>query len=656
MSTPPAPNVPPVVVDGSGRMLRLGRKLGQGGEGAVFELEGEPTLAAKIHHQPLTPLRAEKIRVMAGMRTEKIDGLAAWPTNLLSLPSGIPIGLIMPKVVGHKDIHHLYSPKSRRAEFPGADWRFLIRVAANLSRAVATIHEAGGVIADINHSGVLVGQDARVRLIDCDSFQIVDAGKTYLCDVGVPTFTPPELQGLLFADIARTPNHDNFGLAVLVFLTLFMGRHPFAGRYIGLGDMPIERAIGEGRFAYGADATSFQMERPPGAPPISIVSPAIAGLFERAFARESRERGRPTAREWASTLDAIEGQLRQCAFSPSHWHFSGLPACPWCRMEAATGVALFSTDVSPGSAAHFDIDAYWRRVIAVEHPGAAPPLESPDAKGRVRASVEAVQFKQRRALHRLYALIISAAPLPLVLFVSVPLAGRLLFLVAAVVLYFVARTLVRLTNDTTVFRQKARMDHDRLEKVRDEWQIAAGPGRFDAKRIELEKLRGLWDESRDLQKRKQRERDDARHGAALNRFLDGFDIEAAGVPNLNGNRVPMLESFGIETAADVVLDKLDSVPKLEKKTRDALVDWRASLETQFRQEHASGSVSFDEQLVEREALAEQMRIEAALRSGLQDLQEIQKQTLFARISMKTKVEEAQRAYVQSSSDLKAVGR
>jgi hypothetical protein len=98
------------------------------------------------------------------------------------------------------------------------------------------------------------------------------------------------------------------------------------------------------------------------------------------------------------------------------------------------------------------------------------------------------------------------------------------------------------------------------------------------------------------------------------------------------------------------------VPKLEKKTRDALVDWRVALETQFRQEHASGSVSFDEQLVEREALAEQMRIEAALRAGLQDLQEIQKQTLFARISMKTKVEEAQRAYVQSSADLKSVGR
>ena len=26
-------------------------------------------------------------------------------------------------------------------------------------------------------------------------------------------------------------NHDNFGLAVLIFQLLFMGRHPFSGRY-----------------------------------------------------------------------------------------------------------------------------------------------------------------------------------------------------------------------------------------------------------------------------------------------------------------------------------------------------------------------------------------------------------------------------------------
>jgi DNA-binding helix-hairpin-helix protein with protein kinase domain len=648
MSTPP-----PVVVDAEGRVLRLGRKLGQGGEGAVFELEGEPEIAAKIHHQPLTPLRAEKIRIMAAMRTEQIDRLAAWPTSLLSLPSGTPIGLTMPKVIGHKDIHNLYSPKSRRTEFAGADWRFLIRVAANLSRAVATIHDARSVIADINHSGVLVSQDARVRLIDCDSFQIVDGGRTYLCDVGVPTFTPPELQGLLFAEIVRTPNHDNFGLAVLIFLALFMGRHPFAGRYLGLGEMPIERAIGEGRFAYGADCASFQMERPPGAPSLAIVSPVVAALFERAFARESRDSGRPMAAEWADALESLEGQLRQCAFSPAHWHFDGLQACPWCRMEAATGVALFSPTVSSGAAAHFDIDSFWRRVAAVENPGPAPALDGRASRAKLRPTTEALRFKQRRAQHRLYALLLSAAPLPIALFVNLPLAGRLLFLVAAVGLYFVGRSLVRTTNDTGVFAQRMRMDLDYLEKVREEWQSMAGPGRFEAKRTELDRLRVQWTESRDLQARKQREREDHRHSAALARYLDTFAVEA-GVPGIASSRATLLESFGIHTAADITTARLEGVPNLDRNLRAALNEWRRGLEERFRREAPAGPTSLDEALIEREALAEQLRIEAALRGGLQDLQEIQKQALFARVSMRDRVEEARNAYLQSAADLKAV--
>lgn len=48
---------------------------------------------------------------------------------------------------------------------------------------------------------------------------------------------------------------------------LFMGRHPFAGRYLGSGEMPIPRAIKECRFAYGARRTAVQMEKPPGRQP-----------------------------------------------------------------------------------------------------------------------------------------------------------------------------------------------------------------------------------------------------------------------------------------------------------------------------------------------------------------------------------------------------
>ena len=85
-----------------------------------------------------------------------------------------------------------------------------------------------------------------MRLIGCDSFQITAGGRCFTCDVGVPMFTPPELQERSLTGVIRSENHDNFGLAVVIFQVLFMGSHPFAGRRPGGGDMPIEQAIKAG--------------------------------------------------------------------------------------------------------------------------------------------------------------------------------------------------------------------------------------------------------------------------------------------------------------------------------------------------------------------------------------------------------------------------
>ena len=55
---------PEAVLAEDGRRVRLGRKLGQGGEGAIYEIVDQPELVAKIFHVPLSPSRAGKIRAM----------------------------------------------------------------------------------------------------------------------------------------------------------------------------------------------------------------------------------------------------------------------------------------------------------------------------------------------------------------------------------------------------------------------------------------------------------------------------------------------------------------------------------------------------------------------------------------------------------------
>ena len=93
----------------------------------------------------------------------------------------------------------------------------------------------------------------------------------------------------------RTADHDRFGLAVLIFQLLFMGRHPFAGRHPQRA-LTVETAIQEGLFAFGAEAALKGWEPPPFSLRLRDVSPPLAHLFERAFGREAAAGGpRPTA-------------------------------------------------------------------------------------------------------------------------------------------------------------------------------------------------------------------------------------------------------------------------------------------------------------------------------------------------------------------------
>ena len=125
------------VVEADGTRVRLGTWLGQGGEGAIYDSRAGPASSPRSSICRCRSGAREKIRAMVASRTPALEKLTAWPLGLLSLPGGQPIGVKMPRVVGHRGIHQLYSPKSRRTAFPRADWRFLVRVSANVARAFA---------------------------------------------------------------------------------------------------------------------------------------------------------------------------------------------------------------------------------------------------------------------------------------------------------------------------------------------------------------------------------------------------------------------------------------------------------------------------------------------------------------------------------------
>jgi DNA-binding helix-hairpin-helix protein with protein kinase domain len=250
-------------------------------------------------------------------------------------------------------------------DFPRADWRFLVRAATNIAKAFAVVHDADCVIGDVNHGSIMVAEDATVRLIDCDSFQVNTPARRFLCEVGIETFTPPELQGIPFKGVVRKPNSDNFGLVVMIFHLLFIGRHPFAGRYSGAGDMPIAKAIKGCRFPYSANHKAVQMDRPPGTPALSFVGVEVAQLFETAFSRAAIKGGRPTARDWAAGLQKLEANAKECTNNKGHWYPSHVSECPWCQMEAQGANPLFPfviPGLPGGTRSTLDVEEFWRQI------------------------------------------------------------------------------------------------------------------------------------------------------------------------------------------------------------------------------------------------------------------------------------------------------
>ena len=374
---------PTNLFDHLGRPIHLGQKLGTGGEGTVFEVAAASDLVAKVYHKAPPPRTAAKLLTMVGLARDEIVRVAAWPTATLHERLGGPtVGLLMCRVKDFKEIHALYSPAHRKTTFPRADWKFLITTAMNCAATLENLHSFGVVVGDVNQSNVMVSATGLITLIDCDSYQIQANGQTYPCEVGVPLFTPPELQGQNFRGLTRTPNHDRFGLAVLIFHLLFMGRHPFAGRFLGSGEMPIERAISEYRFAYGRSARSYEMQTPMHALPLSAVSSQLVDMFERAFSQQASQGNvRPTGSDWYNTLKGFLQSLRSCPADRGHVYAAHLPSCPWCNLmkQGAPNFFISVAFFIPGASQTgpmFVLATVWMRIEQIRPPNLTyhPPV------------------------------------------------------------------------------------------------------------------------------------------------------------------------------------------------------------------------------------------------------------------------------------------
>jgi DNA-binding helix-hairpin-helix protein with protein kinase domain len=318
--------------------------IARGGEAGLYAVAGTDALIAKLYHRP-TPDRATKLTAM--LANPPTDPMAArghpsiaWPIDRLFSVEDTPlfVGYLMPRVNETRAVFSFYNPRTRRKNCPLFHYRYLIRTARNLAAAFRALHERGYVVGDVNESNVLVSETALVTVVDTDSFQVTADGIVYRCPVGKQEYTPPELQGVRFREVDRKPEHDNFGLAVIVFLLLMEGTHPFAGRYTQVGEVPtLAERIAQGHFPYST-LRRGPYEPMASAPPIGLLHPEVRNLVRQCFeVGHTHPAQRPTAADWQNALDHAENALTNCKINPQHVFRTGFGACPWCQRQQRLG-------------------------------------------------------------------------------------------------------------------------------------------------------------------------------------------------------------------------------------------------------------------------------------------------------------------------------
>lgn len=592
--------------------VALGQRIGQGGEGEVFIVAGRDGHVVKLYKVALRASRERKVRAMVAKALAGHTDLVSFPVEIVTDRSGLFVGFSMRLVADHRPLHQLYGPKSRKQMFPAADYRFLVHAALNVARAVATVHQTGCVIGDLNHSGVLVSGSATVALIDADSFQF----GPHPCIVGVPDYTPPELHGTSLASVVRTREHDHFGLAVAIFHLLMMGRHPYSGIHEG-EDVGLGEAISRNLFAFST-ARRTGMRPPPGSPILADLPRQVAEGFEAAFGLDPGLR--PDAASWVSMLKAMATGLNQCAKVRTHFYASAADRCTWCRI-AGTGVDMFpqasvfaGAPIYVGSAGLLDVEKA-AAILAAIGPGATLAVP-PGWSGTITSpSAKVAQARQQQLNTRLLgALILAAAgggafgfPDIAIVWIGLAIFGLLKLLGATVD----AEPL------RCVYVQADRRAHDAAAA----WLRRSGADEFKSVRTEVEEwiaeYRAL-DATLTREMMKLKSGREARQRAA---FLDRHRIRTASIAAIGPSKTSTLASFGIETAADITKRAVMAVPGFGEALTTKLLAWRAQHETKFRYDPRPNAADVQAEAdLKARSNGTRARLAADIRAGIATLQ------------------------------------
>ena len=587
------------IIFSSGERLRISRNpIGIGGEGKVYRVanEGKEGVIAKIYNKIPDHERQEKLKAMILLSNPALLNACAWPIEILKdTSSGEICGFTMHEVVESEPLHHFYSPSWRKQNQPNASWDNLLQLSSNLTSVFGVIHSLGIVVGDVNPNSLRVRKNGRVMLIDSDSFQLTLGNTLYRCRVGVPSFTAPELLSTNqpFNLIKRNINHDLFGLSLLLFHLLFMGRHPFAGIFSSPGDTPIESHIKEFRYAYAADNNHRGLLPPPlSISPRLVASSEVVKLFENDFTQIGAVKGRTSSKRWYEAIQGQRQRLARCTSNANHVYDSSVGSCIWCALERK-GLAFFdpriskraSTGSSESVAGFKPVDllptrseeAAWRRIAAVSAEKTIIPTVT---LASVQPRYGLTDIEREAILRRSGLRLFICLATILTLLLGQNSVGAVIVVLLFAGLAYSPKAIRELIIKYKTELAQAEAD---AKASKTSWNSLANTSKQDkvfssAKTAwtTIESLKISFDEemASRLSILQQQHKES---------YMRSWLIADASIPGIGPGRSSILASYGIETAADISARKLYGITGFGPVLTSSLLAWKDTLFRQYQQ-------------------------------------------------------------------------
>jgi DNA-binding helix-hairpin-helix protein with protein kinase domain len=244
------------VFDPQGLVQELGERFAKGGEGSIYPLQRRPDVLVKVYHPEIIIKRGkalqEKVEAMCQLGKENDNALRndrrlSWPLLSVFDEKKQWIGYAMYRAKG-QPMFKLAHTMLYKKNFPGLDRHKVVAYLLNLLDVASFLHSRGVMIGDCNLQNILCDpQSDAVTLIDCDSYQVVMGNKFFPCPVGMPDMTAKEQQGIDFSKVKRTEESEAFSIAMIMFMALMLGRHP----YDIVGGSERAENLRKGDFPYG---------------------------------------------------------------------------------------------------------------------------------------------------------------------------------------------------------------------------------------------------------------------------------------------------------------------------------------------------------------------------------------------------------------------